>query len=57
MNKSLLARLATRKRGRFTYISAASNIEKEVSLLYRQIDAPVLVDVSLEATGGNVSRV
>jgi Ca-activated chloride channel family protein len=57
VNKSLLARLAARKRGRFTYISAASNIEKEVSLLYRQIDAPVLVDVSLEATGGNVSRV
>jgi Ca-activated chloride channel family protein len=57
VNKSLLARLAARKRGRFTYISAASNIEKEVSLLYRQIDAPVLVDVSLEATGGNVTRV
>jgi MYXO-CTERM domain-containing protein len=57
VNKSLLARLAARKRGRFTYISAASDIEREVSLLYRQIDAPVLVDVSLEASGGAISRV
>jgi len=57
VNKSLLARLAARKRGRFTFISSAANIEKEVSLLYRQIDAPVLVDVSLEATGGAISRV
>ena len=56
VNKALLARLAARKRGRFTYIAAAANIEREVSLLYRQIDAPVLVDVSLEASGGAVSR-
>jgi Ca-activated chloride channel family protein len=56
VNKALLARLAARKRGRFTYIRAAANIEREVSLLYRQIEAPVLVDVSLEATGGAVSR-
>ncbi|HEY5447664.1 MAG TPA: VWA domain-containing protein [Polyangia bacterium] len=56
VNKSLLARLAARKRGRFTYISAASNIEQEVSRLYRQIDAPVLVDVSLETSGGAISR-
>ena len=28
VNKSLLARLAARKRGRFTYISAAANIEQ-----------------------------
>jgi Ca-activated chloride channel family protein len=57
VNKSLLSRLAARKRGRFTYIRAAANIEHEVSLLYRQIEAPVLVDVSLEASGGAVSRV
>jgi Ca-activated chloride channel family protein len=56
VNKALLSRLAARKRGRFTYIAAAANIEREVSLLYRQIDAPVLVDVSLEASGGAVSR-
>jgi Ca-activated chloride channel family protein len=57
VNKSLLARLAAQKRGRFTYIAAAANIEREVSTLYRQIEAPVLVDVSLEASGGAISRV
>jgi len=57
VNKALLSRLAARKRGRFTYISAASNIEREVSTLYRQIDAPVLVDVSLEASGGTIARI
>jgi hypothetical protein len=56
VNRPLLARLAARKRGRFTYISAAADVEREVSLLYRQIDAPVLVDVSLETEGGAVSR-
>jgi Ca-activated chloride channel family protein len=57
VNRPLLFRLAARKRGRFTYISSASNIEREVSVLYRQIDAPVLVDVSLETEGGAISRV
>jgi hypothetical protein len=56
VNRPLLARLAARKRGRFTYISAAANIERDVSLLYRQIDAPVLVDVSLETSTGATSR-
>jgi Ca-activated chloride channel family protein len=56
VNRPLLARLAASKRGRFTYISAASDIEREVSTLYRQIDAPVLIDVSLETEGGAVSR-
>jgi hypothetical protein len=56
VNRPLLARLAARKRGRFTYISAAANIERDVSLLYRQIDAPVLVDVSLETSAGATSR-
>jgi Ca-activated chloride channel family protein len=57
VNRPLLFRLAARKRGRFTYISSASNIEREVSVLYRQIDAPVLVDVSLETEGGAISRI
>ena len=56
VNRPLLARLAAGKRGRFTYISAAANIEREVALLYRQIDAPVLVDVSLETAGGAITR-
>jgi len=56
VNRPLLARLAAGKRGRFTYIPAAANIEREVALLYRQIDAPVLVDVSLETAGGAITR-
>jgi Ca-activated chloride channel homolog len=57
VNRPLLAHLAAIKRGRFKYIATAADIEKEVSSLYRQIDAPVLVDVSLEVTGGAASRV
>ena len=57
VNRPLLARLAARKRGRFTYIAAAADIEtRGRRSLYRQIDAPVLVDVSLETSGGAASR-
>jgi Ca-activated chloride channel family protein len=57
VNRPLLARLAASKRGRFTYIASADSIEREVSALYRQIDAPVLVDVKLAVTGGAAARV
>ena len=57
VNRPLLAHLAAIKRGRFKHIAAAADIEKEVSSLYRQIDAPVLVDVSLDVKGGAASRV
>jgi Ca-activated chloride channel family protein len=56
VNRPLLARLAASKRGRFTYIPTAANVEGAVASLYRQIDAPVLVDVSLEVAGGAASR-
>jgi Ca-activated chloride channel family protein len=56
VNRPLLARLAASKRGRFTHIPSAANIEREVSLLYHQIETPVLVDVSLETTGGAITR-
>jgi MYXO-CTERM domain-containing protein len=56
VNRPLLARLAASKRGRFTYIPSAANIEREVSLLYHQIETPVLVDVSLETAGGAITR-
>jgi Ca-activated chloride channel family protein len=57
VNRPLLAHLAALKRGRFKYIADAADIEKQVSSLYRQIDAPVLIDVSLEVKGGAASRV
>jgi Ca-activated chloride channel family protein len=56
VNRPLLSRLASMKRGRFTYIPEASSIERVVAALHRQIDAPVLVDVSLEVDGAAVTR-
>ena len=54
INRPLLSRLAALKRGRFTYIPEASNIEREVANLYGQIEAPLLIDLALEIKNGNV---
>ena len=54
INRPLLSRLAALKRGRFTYIPEASNIEREVATLFGQIEAPVLIDLSLESKNGSV---
>jgi len=56
VNRQLLARLAALKRGRFTAIPVATSIEREVAALYHQIEAPVLVDVSLEVDGAVFNR-
>ena len=55
INRPLLSRLASIKRGRFTYIPVATNIEREVALLYNQIEAPQLIDIFLETENGVVS--
>lgn len=57
VNRPLLSRLAASKRGRFTYIANASQIEAEVGHLYSQIAQPLLVDVSLDVEGGVASRI
>jgi Ca-activated chloride channel homolog len=49
INKSLLSRLASLKRGRFTYIPEAANIEREVATLYSRIESPLLIDFFLES--------
>jgi Ca-activated chloride channel family protein len=49
INKSLLSRLAALKRGRFTYIPEAANIEREVAALYSRIESPLLIDFFLES--------
>ncbi|HEX7509449.1 MAG TPA: VIT and VWA domain-containing protein [Polyangia bacterium] len=54
INRPLLSRLAALKRGRFTYIPEASSIEREVATLFGQIEAPVLIDLSLESKNGSV---
>jgi Ca-activated chloride channel family protein len=56
VEKPLLARLASEKRGRFTFIASAEAIDREVGRLYDRIDEPVLVDVKIEADGLVLSR-
>ncbi len=56
VNRALLSRLAAQKRGRFTYIADATQIEAEVGHLYAQIARPLLVDVSLDVEGAVMSR-
>ena len=54
VNRALLSRLAAMKRGRFTFIPSAADIERQVGALYQQIEEPVLLDLSLRAKGGTV---
>jgi Ca-activated chloride channel family protein len=57
VQKPLLSRVASLKRGRFTHIENPQTIEAHVSRLFDQIESPVLVDVSVEIRGGALSRV
>ena len=56
VNRPLLSRLSAEKRGRFTYIARASDIERDVGTLYRQISRPLLVDVALKMSGVRALR-
>ena len=51
VTKPLLSRLASDKRGRFTFIARPEEIEDRVAHLYEQLEAPVLTDLALEAGG------
>ncbi|WP_428261972.1 VIT and vWA domain-containing protein [Haliangium sp.] len=51
VEKPLLSRLASTKRGRFTFIESPSDLERKVSRLYAQIESPVLVGLSLHIEG------
>lgn len=53
VNRPLLARLAAVKRGRFVHIRDPADLERDVSLLYRSISRPLLVDVSLVVDGAS----
>jgi Ca-activated chloride channel family protein len=57
VNRPLLARLAAVKRGRFIHIRDAADLERDVSLLYRSISRPLLVDVSLAVDGASAHGV
>ncbi len=56
VNRPLLERLANLKRGRFTYVDRASQIESEVGKLAASIAKPLLVDVSVEVDGAQAVR-
>ncbi len=51
VNRPLLSRLAAEKRGTFTFIAQASQLEAEVGHLYAQIAQPLLVDLALDVEG------
>ena len=56
VNKPLLQRLASQKRGRFTYIETAAMIEPEVRRLASSIAKPVLVGIEVEVEGAQAVR-
>jgi Ca-activated chloride channel family protein len=56
VERPLLSRIAALRRGRFTFIESADAIEARVSTLYRQIEAPVLVGLAIEAEGAQLQR-
>lgn len=56
VEKPLLARLASMKRGQFTFIESPQAIERKVSRLYDQIAEPVLVGLSIDVEGARLSR-
>jgi Ca-activated chloride channel family protein len=51
VEKPLLSRLAAEKRGRFTFIENPTTLDVRMASLFQQIEAPVLLDVKVEATG------
>ena len=56
VEKALLSRLASMKRGRFTYIESPEVIEQRVGRLFDQIESPALVGLTLEARGATLLR-
>ena len=57
VDRGLLERLASSKRGRFTYVESAAAIRPEFGKLWRSLEEPTLVDLSVEAEGGMLGRV
>lgn len=57
VQKPLLARLAAEKRGRFVFIERASALASRMATLFRQIEAPVAIDLRLEAEGATLDRI
>src|SRR6266849_6793618 len=56
VQKALLSRLASMKRGRFTYVESPEAPELRIGSLFQQIGSPALVGVTLEARGATLTR-
>lgn len=56
VERPLLSRLASTKRGRFTFIESPEAIPKKMGRLYDTIETPMMVDLELKAEGATVTR-
>jgi Ca-activated chloride channel family protein len=56
VEKPLLSRLASEKRGRFTYIESPDALDAQMGNLYGQIAEPILVDVTIDVQGARMFR-
>ena len=56
VQKALLSRLASMKRGRFTYVESPEALELRIGRLFDQIESPALVGLTLEARGATLTR-
>lgn len=57
VERPLLSQLASLKRGKFTFVESAAVLESRVAEVYRQIEAPVLVDLALSTDGARLAQV
>jgi Ca-activated chloride channel family protein len=56
VDKPLLARIASLKKGRFSFVSDARAIEGELPKIVAELEAPVLTDVHMHAEGVTIDR-
>ncbi len=57
VERPLLSRLASTKRGRFTFIESPEAITRKMEKLYDTIETPMMVDLELSAKGATVTRI
>jgi Ca-activated chloride channel family protein len=57
VERPLLSRLASTKRGRFTFIDSPEAIGRKMAKLYDTIETPMMVDLTLSAKGATVTRI
>ena len=56
VDRPLLARMASERRGRFVFVESASALTDRVQRLYQTLEDPLLVDVKVAARGARLHR-